>query len=72
MLHFVVLNSSHTRDVSVLCLHLFYEVEDMRFLCRSCLMRVDNNQIFEEIEKSRLKISCPLMASFVLDEMKDL
>lgn len=70
--YFVVLNPSHTGDVSVLCLHLFYEVEDMRFLCCSCSMRVDKNQIFEEMEKSRLKISCPLMASFLLDEMKDL
>lgn len=72
MQYFVVLNPSHTRDVSVLCLHLFYGVEDMRVLCRSCSMRVDKNQIFEEMEKSRLKISCPLMASFLLDKMKDL
>lgn len=69
---FVVLHPSHSRDVSELCLHLFYEVEDMKFLCRSRSIRVDKNQIFEEMEKSRLKISCSLMASFLWDEMKDL
>lgn len=30
-------------------------------------MQVDKNQILEEMEKSRLKISRPLMASFLLD-----
>ncbi|RLW07027.1 hypothetical protein DV515_00004242 [Chloebia gouldiae] len=44
----------------------------MKVLCRSRSMRVDKKQIFEEMEKRRLNISCALMASLLLDEMQDL
>lgn len=71
----MIISISHYRTVCVLVPFILLsksEGYNIKFLCCSCSTQVDKNQIFEEMEKSRLKISCPLMASFLLDEMKNL
>jgi len=44
----------------------------IKFLCCLCSVLVDKKHIFEEMEKSRLKASGPLMGRLPLDEMRDL